>query len=56
MRKKGKQGLLLRMRQFDIVHVTENMINHASQLLQPYDEERVRNSSAGLGTFYKWVN
>lgn len=55
MRRGGKQGLLRRVRQFDTVHVTENMVNHASQLLQPYSEERVRTSSAGLGTFYKWV-
>nr|XP_022333112.1 hillarin-like [Crassostrea virginica]XP_022333113.1 hillarin-like [Crassostrea virginica] len=55
MRRGGKQGLLRRVRQFDTVHVTENMVNHASQLLQPYSEERVRTSSAGLGTFYKWA-
>lgn len=55
MRKKGKEGLLRRVRLFDTVHVTENMVNSATQLLRDYDEERVRASSAGLGTFYKWV-
>ncbi|XP_061168879.1 uncharacterized protein LOC133178144 [Saccostrea echinata] len=56
MRRTGKEGLLRRIRQFDIVHVTENMINHSSQILRPYDEERIRVSSAGLATFYKWVD
>ncbi|XP_061168878.1 lim and transglutaminase domain protein ltd-1-like [Saccostrea echinata] len=55
MRRTGKEGLLRRIRQFDIVHVTENMINHSSQILRPYDEERIRVSSAGLATFYKWA-
>lgn len=55
MRKQGKEGLLRRVRLFDTVDVTENMVNSAAQLLRDYDEERVRASSAGLATFYKWV-
>ncbi|XP_062607656.1 lim and transglutaminase domain protein ltd-1-like [Saccostrea cucullata] len=55
MRKTGKEGLLRRVRLFDTVNVTENMVNHSSQILRPYDEERIQASSAGLGTFYKWV-
>lgn len=55
MRKQGKEGLLRRVRLFDTVDVTENMVNSAAQLLRDYDEERVRVSSAGLATFYKWV-
>ncbi|XP_062607663.1 lim and transglutaminase domain protein ltd-1-like [Saccostrea cucullata] len=55
MRKTGKEGLLRRVHLFDTVNVTENMVNQASQILQPYDEERIQAFSAGLGTFYKWV-
>lgn len=55
MRKQGKEGLLRRVRLFDTVDVTENMVNSAAQLLRDYDEERVRASSAGLATFYKWA-
>ncbi|XP_061168883.1 lim and transglutaminase domain protein ltd-1-like [Saccostrea echinata] len=55
MRKTGKEGLLRRVRLFDTVQVTENMVNHSSQILRPYDEERIRASSAGLGTFYNWA-
>ncbi|XP_062597788.1 uncharacterized protein LOC134259203 [Saccostrea cucullata] len=54
MRKTGKQGLLRRVREFDTIHVTENMVNNAAQLLRPYDKETAATASAGLGTFYKW--
>lgn len=56
MRKSGKQGLLRRVRQFDTINVTENMVNSAAQLLRQYDEETATTASAGLGTFYKWVS
>lgn len=56
MRKSGKQGLLRRVRQFDTINVTENMVNSAAQLLRQYDEETAATASAGLGTFYKWAS
>lgn len=56
MRKSGKQGLLRRVRQFDTINVTENMVNSAAQLLRQYDEETATTASAGLGTFYKWAS
>lgn len=56
MRKSGKQGLLRRVRQFDTINVTENMVHSAAQLLRQYDEETATTASAGLGTFYKWAS
>ncbi|XP_061168877.1 hillarin-like [Saccostrea echinata] len=55
MRRTGEKGLLRRVRQFNITHVTKNMVSHSSQILRLYDEETIRASSVGLGTFYKWA-
>lgn len=56
MRKTGKQGLLRRVRGFDTIHVTENIVNSAAQILRKYDAETATTASAGLGTFYNWVS
>ncbi|XP_062597779.1 lim and transglutaminase domain protein ltd-1-like, partial [Saccostrea cucullata] len=56
MRRTGKEGLLRRVRQFNSTHVTKNMIHQSSQILRLYDEETIRDFSAGLATFYKWAS
>ncbi|ESP00550.1 hypothetical protein LOTGIDRAFT_157826 [Lottia gigantea] len=54
-RKLGKESLIRRIKEFDLVNLKIPVANRSDRLLDMYDKRTVYLTSAGAGTFFKWV-
>ncbi|KAK6180468.1 hypothetical protein SNE40_012616 [Patella caerulea] len=50
----GKESLIRRIKQFDVINLRLPVANRSDRLLGVYGELEVRENSAGAGTFYNW--
>ncbi|XP_033750476.1 hillarin-like [Pecten maximus] len=53
--KLGKRGLINRVREFDTVHLTSDMIEEVDTLINSYNEEMVCLRSPAAATFHTWL-
>ncbi|KAK6180469.1 hypothetical protein SNE40_012617 [Patella caerulea] len=53
-RRLGKDSLMRRIKQFDVINLRLPVANRSDRLLGLYDETLVCKNSAGAGTFYNW--
>ncbi|XP_050400017.2 hillarin [Patella vulgata] len=53
-RRLGKESLIRRIKQFDVINLRLPVANKSDGLLGLYDQMVVRENSAGAGTFYNW--
>ncbi|KAL4228292.1 hypothetical protein ACF0H5_013723 [Mactra antiquata] len=55
-RKTGSEGVLRRVRNFDLKNINQDTIDHVGDIVSNYEEKTVLAASAGAATFFKWVN
>ena len=55
LRRQGRDSIIRRIKEFDVVHMKASSMNKAEAHLQLCNEKTVRQTSAGAGTFYVWV-
>nr|KAG5706575.1 hypothetical protein BaRGS_028746 [Batillaria attramentaria] len=54
LRKQGREGIIRRIKEFDIVHLNKSKLHQAESKLDTCSKDEVRLVSAGAGTFYVW--
>lgn len=54
LRRQGRESIIRRIREFDLVHLKVPSLHRAEHHLQDCSKDLIRQTSAGAGTFYLW--